>query len=44
MAEAAPAEALVAEEAEGLRLHLSDGSSTGYKGVRKEQSFYSEEF
>ena len=26
---------LLAEEAEGLKLHLSSGSTTGYKGVRK---------
>ena len=30
----------VAEEAEGLRLHLSSSSSTGYKGVRADRSRY----
>ena len=31
------AEAAVAGEAEGLRLHLSRSNSTGYRGVRKER-------
>ena len=37
-AAAAAAEAPLAEEAEGLRLHLSSSSSTGYKGVYKGDS------
>ncbi|EOD21267.1 hypothetical protein EMIHUDRAFT_241459 [Emiliania huxleyi CCMP1516] len=32
---ARPAEALLATEAEGLRLHLSSNNSTGYRGVQR---------